>query len=179
MNIALIAKKSDNGCMNASMSLIIFFLLAFTSLNLYALLSRKKRDKENEAKYNAIFAPIEKAILSNGKEWKDGYVLRLITENEQGIAIVRDDSRSRAAIAWNEGVMIFRYNEYISSEIKEDESGISFIVHFEDEDLAFRVSNAANRKNSYVTKTLRSNTESFVSFLEEINNKDDKEIESK
>ncbi|MDY5932074.1 MAG: hypothetical protein SPJ34_08635, partial [Candidatus Ornithospirochaeta sp.] len=60
MNIALLGKKSDNDCMNASMSLIIFFLLAFTSLNLYALSSRKKRDKVNEAKYNAIFAPIEK-----------------------------------------------------------------------------------------------------------------------
>ena len=162
--------------MNIIGSILLVLLLIFTIFNLYATFTKKKRDKVNEAKYNAIFAPIDEAIMKTGKEWKGSKVSRIVTEKEQGIVAVRDDSRTRAIIGWDGGTRMFSYKEYKGSEISEGEEGISIIVRLKDESLDLKVSDGKFKPKSFVTKSLKSMAESMKSFLDEIHSLESKEM---
>ena len=97
--------------------ILLFVLLGFTLLNLYALATKKKRDQNNEVKYNALFQPIDDQILKLGKDWKGSPVKRLITEKEEGIVCVRDDGRKRAVIAWDGDLRTFKFSEFGGAEL--------------------------------------------------------------
>lgn len=149
--------------------ILLMLLLAFTLFNIYAMSTKKKRDQNNEAKYNALFAPIDNAILRLGKDWKGNPTSRLITDKEEGIVCVRDDNRKRAVIAWDGDLRVFKFNEFKGAEIEEDDNGLRILVHIEGETITLVANSAKFKKKSFIYKTVKNMAEGFVSFLMAIN----------
>ena len=148
--------------------ILLFVLLGFTLLNLYALATKKKRDQINEVKYNALFQPIDDQILKLGKDWKGSPVKRLITEKEEGIVCVRDDGRKRAVIAWDGNLRTFRFNEFGGAELVDDETGVKILVHLREETLTLQASTGKFKKKSFIVKSITEMAKGFVEFLNKI-----------
>ena len=155
---------------------LLMVMLAITLFNIYATATKKKRDQANEAKYNALFAPIDQEILKKGKDWKGNPTMRLITEKEEGIVAVRDDGRKRAVIAWDGDLRIFRFNEFGGAELVDDEEGVRILVHLPSETLTLQASNGKFKKKSFIVKYVTKMAKSFVEFLNVIDN--NKELEN-
>lgn len=151
--------------------ILLTLMLAFTLFNIYATATKKKRDAVNEAKYNALFAPIDQEILKLGKDWKGSPTMRLITEKEEGIVCVRDDGRKRAVIAWDGGLRVFRFNEFNGAELEDNEEGVRILVHLEDETLTLQASMGKFKKKSFIVKSITEMAKSFVNFLNVITEK--------
>lgn len=149
--------------------ILLFVLLGFTLLNLYALATKKKRDQNNEAKYNALFQPIDDQILKLGKDWKGSPVKRLITEKEEGIVCVRDDGRKRAVIAWDGDLRTFKFNEFGGAELVENEDGVKILVHLTSEVLTLQATTGKFKKKSFIVKSITNMAKDYVDFLNEIN----------
>ena len=149
--------------------ILLFVLLGFTLLNLYALATKKKRDQINEVKYNALFQPIDDQILKLGKDWKGSPVKRLITEKEEGIVCVRDDGRKRAVIAWDGDLRTFKFSEFGGAELAENEDGVKILVHLPSEVLTLQATTGKFKKKSFIVKSITNMAKDYVDFLNEIN----------
>ena len=145
--------------------ILLMLLIALTLFNIYALGTKKKRDQNNEAKYNAIFAPIDNSILKLGKDWKGSLTKRLITDKEEGIVCVRDDSRKRAVIAWDGGLRTFKFSQFKGAELERDDEGVRILVHIEGESITLSAVSDKFKKKSFVYKTVEKMAEDFVEFL--------------
>lgn len=147
--------------------ILLTVLLLFTLFNIYATATKKKREKFNEAKYNALFAPLEEKIIKNSKEWKDNPTLRIVSDSESGIIIVRDDKRKMCALSWDYGLKIFSFSEYKSSEINEDSTKLTVTLSLEEEDMSF-ILNSGKYKKKYISSTIKEEAKSMVEFLSKI-----------
>lgn len=156
--------------MNIIGNILLFVLIAFTIFNIYATATKKKRDAANEAKYNALFAPIDQKILNRGKEWKGNSVKRLITEKEEGIVCVRDDNRKKAVIGWEDDLREFPFSAFNGAELISTDTDTKVLVHIDGETLTLTCREGKFKKKSFISKYVDQMAKDFVDFLNVINN---------
>lgn len=159
--------------MSASIgSIILIILLIITFFNIYATATKKKRDANTKIQYDALFTPIDDAIRKDGKSWNDARVKRIVTEDGQGIVAVLDDERRRGMIAWNGGTFPFSFDDYVSSELKDEGSGLTLTVTTKDDALDLVIGAAGSKKRGFTAKMIRDMGRLMKEFLDSIQEKE-------
>ena len=95
------------------MYILLMILIAFTIFNFYALLTSKKRRAKSAASYYQEMGTIEDSLLKLMKERALNFttVKRLMNDKGQGIVIVTDPEKRKAAIGMRGDTELFSFDE--------------------------------------------------------------------
>lgn len=155
--------------MNIVMYIVLLIVLAFTVYNFIATSSVKGRNKANRAKYNALFAPVEEALLEEQKRRKCcfGKVVRILNDREQPIVVVRDDTRRIGAIAMKDFLEVFSFDDVKNARIENDgRNNASVKVQIREDIFTFDISTKGYSKHSFTGKLCRDMANWFVEALD-------------
>lgn len=95
------------------MYILLMILIAFTIFNFYALLTSKKRRAKSAASYYQEMGTIEDSLLKLMKERALNFttVKRLMNDKGQGIVIVTDPEKRKAAIGMRGDTELFSFED--------------------------------------------------------------------
>lgn len=153
--------------MNILGYILLMALLAFTLFNLYATATKKKREKTNAQKYNALFYPIDQSILDLPGHYKGCPTKRLITENEEGIVCVKNDKKKMAVLAWTGDLKEFSYSSFEGAVLVE-EGKTKIEVTIDGEKLTINCTSGKFKKKSFISRTVLKMAKDFVEYLNKI-----------
>ncbi len=144
--------------------------IALTLFNIYATATLKKRNQINKAKYDMMFAPVEKVLLEKQKECGCRFlsVTRVVTDTEEPVVIVSDEKKKIAAVATSTDVEVFPFDLIESVSIKNDEktNNISVLLSLKDKNITYPIATKGYRKGNLNRKLCADMARRFCDALD-------------
>jgi len=155
--------------MSVLMYVILAILIIFTIFNYLAAKGVKKRNKLNEEKFTALFAPVEEALHEEEKRNGCSFSAeaRIINDKEEPMLVARDDEKRICAIATNDFVKVFAFEDVGAIKIEKypETNNISVKAQISGQDFIFDIATKGYSIHSITRKLCMNLANRFAEAL--------------